>query len=99
MRSYFLNNLPFCSGYGEGVSVCGQVDEALGDGQGNSLILQKEAPRSWIFQIAYTQAFLRRRKLKATGFYLSTIPDNEQRADSSPDSYAEYDHTVEGLFG
>jgi len=59
----------------------------------------KGSARSWIFQIAYTQAFLRRRKLKANGIYLSPIPDNQRRAPSSCDSYAEYDHTVEGLFG
>jgi RNA polymerase sigma-70 factor (ECF subfamily) len=59
----------------------------------------KGPARSWIVQIAYTQAFLRRRKLRASGFYLSAIPDRTLQSDSGRNSGAEYDHTVEGLFG
>src|SRR5262245_29053550 len=43
--------------------------------------------RSWIVQVAYTQALLRRRVLKANGFYSSRIPDMqiEGRQDGKPD--------------
>ncbi len=36
----------------------------------------KGPARSWIFQIAYTQAFLQRRKLKSLGFYAPGIADD-----------------------
>jgi len=55
--------------------------------------------RSWIFQVAYTQAFLRRRRLKADGFYASGIPDTTREVESRAASGADYDRTVEGLFG
>src|SRR5215475_11486875 len=35
----------------------------------------KGSARSWLYQIAYTQAFLRRRHLKGHGFYSSGIED------------------------
>lgn len=57
----------------------------------------KGSARSWIFQIAYTQAFIRRRQLKSIGFYASGI--TETPPDSNPSSGAEYDRTVEALFG
>ncbi len=55
--------------------------------------------RSWIFQIAYTQAFIRRRQLNVIGFYASGIADTQQ--ESIPQRYtgADYDQTVEALFG
>jgi RNA polymerase sigma-70 factor (ECF subfamily) len=56
----------------------------------------KSSARSWIFQIAYTQAFLRRRQLKSRGFYASGSADNPHLPTSSA---AHYDQTVEGLFG
>jgi RNA polymerase sigma-70 factor (ECF subfamily) len=59
----------------------------------------KGSARSWIFQVAYTQAFLRRRELKAHGFYLSAIPDKPVECHQSNDKGADYDHSVEGLFG
>jgi RNA polymerase sigma-70 factor (ECF subfamily) len=59
----------------------------------------KSSARSWIFQIAYTQAFLRRRQLKARGFYASGIADRPPETDPRTTSGAEYDQTVEGLFG
>ena len=56
--------------------------------------------RSWIIQVAYTQAFLRRRRLKAQGFYLSGIADKAVEGHQPETSGgANYDHTVEGLFG
>jgi RNA polymerase sigma-70 factor, ECF subfamily len=59
----------------------------------------KGAARSWIFQIAYTQAFLRRRDLKSHGLYASGIADNLRETKPSHGSGADYDQTVEGLFG
>jgi RNA polymerase sigma-70 factor, ECF subfamily len=59
----------------------------------------KGSARSWIFQIAYTQAFLRRRFLKAHGFYASGIADKLSGIEPRTSPGADYDHTVEGLFG
>jgi RNA polymerase sigma-70 factor (ECF subfamily) len=60
----------------------------------------KGSARSWIIQVAYTQAFLRRRHLKARGFYLSGIPDKPVECHQPvSDGGADYDRTVEGLFG
>ena len=59
----------------------------------------KSCARSWIFQVAYTQAFLRRRQLKARGFYSSGITDNTRETGIQAISGADYDQTVEGLFG
>ena len=35
----------------------------------------KGSARSWIFQVAYTQALIRRRQLKSHGLYASAITD------------------------
>jgi RNA polymerase sigma-70 factor (ECF subfamily) len=59
----------------------------------------KGSARSWIVQVAYTQAFLRRRHLKCHGFYMSAIPDRPSETDLQSYSGAEYDKSVEGLFG
>ena len=59
----------------------------------------KGSTRSWIVQVAYTQALLRRRHLKAQGFYLSGITDKPIECDQASNKEAHYDHTVEGLFG
>jgi RNA polymerase sigma-70 factor (ECF subfamily) len=50
-------------------------------------------------QVAYTQALLRRRRLKSQGFYLSGIPDKPDECGQTNNKGADYDHTVEGLFG
>jgi len=59
----------------------------------------KGSASSWIVQVAYTQAFLRRRELKSHGFYLSGITDKPLECHQSRDIGAEYDQSVEGLFG
>jgi RNA polymerase sigma-70 factor (ECF subfamily) len=59
----------------------------------------KGSARSWIFQVAYTQALMRRRQLKSQGFYLSIIPDKRVECDRPTAEGADYDHTLEGLFG
>ncbi len=55
--------------------------------------------RSWIMQVAYTQALMRRRQLKSHGFYASVITDKafENRPCGAEDAH--YDSTVEGFFG
>jgi RNA polymerase sigma-70 factor (ECF subfamily) len=59
----------------------------------------KGSASSWIVQVAYTQALLRRRRLKAQGFYLSGITDKPDECGQANNKGADYDHTVEGLFG
>ncbi len=59
----------------------------------------KGSARSWILQVAYTQALLRRRRLKSQGFYASSIADKLQGSESPDNSEAKYDLSVEGLFG
>jgi RNA polymerase sigma-70 factor, ECF subfamily len=60
----------------------------------------KGSASSWIVQVAYTQAFLRRRRLKAQGFYLSGIADKAVDGHQvEANGGADYDRTVEGLFG
>jgi RNA polymerase sigma-70 factor (ECF subfamily) len=59
----------------------------------------KGSANSWIVQVAYTQALLRRRRLKSQGFYMSGITDKPVENGQGNDKGADYDHTVEGLFG
>ena len=59
----------------------------------------KGSASSWIVQVAYTQALLRRRRLKSQGFYSSGITDKRDECEQANDKGADYDHTVEGLFG
>lgn len=59
----------------------------------------KGSARSWLIQVAYTQALLRRRELKSHGFYLSGITDRPVECHQPFDKGADYDHSVEGLFG
>jgi RNA polymerase sigma-70 factor (ECF subfamily) len=59
----------------------------------------KGSASSWIVQVAYTQALLRRRRLKVHGFYLSGITDKSNECAQQDHKGADYDHTVEGLFG
>jgi RNA polymerase sigma-70 factor, ECF subfamily len=59
----------------------------------------KGTARSWILQVAYTQAFMRRRQLSARGFYASVITDNVAEDSHQNAPGAHYDNTVEGFFG
>jgi RNA polymerase sigma-70 factor (ECF subfamily) len=59
----------------------------------------KGSARSWIVQVAYTQALLRRRQLKSHGFYLSGITDKAVECRQLSDRGADYDRSVEGIFG
>jgi len=60
---------------------------------------KKGSPRSWIVQVAYTQAFMRRRRLigRSTREYECVKSGNE--GPWCADGSAEYDQSVEGLFG
>jgi len=59
----------------------------------------KGSASSWIVQVAYTQALLRRRQLKSQGFYLSEMTDKSVECHQRSNKGADYDHSVEGLFG
>ena len=59
----------------------------------------KGSARSWISQVAYTQAFILRRRLKSQGFYASTIADRAAETGIFAAKDAHYDNTVEGFFG
>lgn len=59
----------------------------------------KGSGRSWIMQIAYTQAFIRRRRLKSRPVQASEIANNLCEVEPRANSDADYDQTVEGLFG
>jgi RNA polymerase sigma-70 factor (ECF subfamily) len=59
----------------------------------------KGSARSWLIQVAYTQAFLHRRALNSHGFYAPSGTDRPVKIDppSVPETHHEY--TVEGFFG
>jgi len=59
----------------------------------------KGSARSWIVQVAYTQAFLRRRHLNSRRFYSSVNMDKTNGKGCAVNGVADYDHSVEGLFG
>jgi len=60
---------------------------------------QKGSARSWIVQVAYTQAFLRRRRLRSLGFYLSGIEDKPRESESISSDLFHYDDCAEARFG
>jgi RNA polymerase sigma-70 factor, ECF subfamily len=55
--------------------------------------------RSWIFQVTYTQALIRRRQLKSHGFYVSAKPDGPTENELPGSEGVMYEFTVEGFFG
>ena len=59
----------------------------------------KGSARSWIFQVAYTQALVRRRRLKSHGFYASAITDIPTESILASTERANYDQSAEGFFG
>jgi RNA polymerase sigma-70 factor (ECF subfamily) len=59
----------------------------------------KGSARSWIFQVAYTQAFIRRRQLQSQGFYSSATTGTIAEASDLNAQGTRYDFTVEGCFG
>jgi DNA-directed RNA polymerase specialized sigma24 family protein len=54
----------------------------------------KGPARSWIIQVAYTQALLRRRELKSHGFYLSGVLDRPVESEQNSNNGARYDSLV-----
>jgi RNA polymerase sigma-70 factor (ECF subfamily) len=59
----------------------------------------KGPARSWLIQVAYTQALLRRRKLKSHGFYLPSTAERPVENLTYERVAAPCDYTVEGVFG
>jgi RNA polymerase sigma-70 factor, ECF subfamily len=59
----------------------------------------KGSARSWIVQVAYTQALIRKRQLNSRGFYASTITDRSSESVPRASEVAHYENTTEGLFG
>jgi RNA polymerase sigma-70 factor, ECF subfamily len=62
-------------------------------------VRSKGTARSWILQVAYTQALMRRRELKSHGFYYPTAADSAADSAASVGYRAHHEYTVEGLFG
>ncbi len=67
--------------------------------KGSSFDGTKGAARSWIVQIAYSQALMRRRDLKSHGLRSSTIVDKHKVSEPAGNSDTEYEGSVEGQFG
>ena len=61
--------------------------------------VSKGPARSWLIQVAYTQALLRRRKLKSHGFYQAATADKPMANQPGRNPGAPYDYTAEGIFG
>lgn len=59
----------------------------------------KGPARSWLIQVAYTQALLRRRELKCHGFYAPPVTDRRAEADSPLVRGTDYDHSLQAFFG
>lgn len=59
----------------------------------------KGTARSWLIQVAYTQAFLRRRALNSHGFYAPAVSDRPAETEPSFVQGTHHDCTVEGFFG
>lgn len=59
----------------------------------------KGPARSWLLQVAYTQAFLRRRALNSHGLYAPAAIDRPAGTDPSFVQGTHHGYTVEGFFG
>jgi RNA polymerase sigma factor (sigma-70 family) len=59
----------------------------------------KGSARGWLIQVAYTQAFMRRRKVNSDGFRSSEIRDGDQQSGPAEGNGADNDHPLETLFG
>jgi RNA polymerase sigma-70 factor, ECF subfamily len=62
-------------------------------------VRSKGAARSWIIQVAYSQALMRRRLLKSHGFNASAAADTPAQIDPSVGHGTHDEYTVEGFFG
>ena len=61
--------------------------------------ISKGCARSWIVQITYTQALMRRRKLTSHGFYASVKADRSTENEADVATGVKYELTIEGFFG
>lgn len=59
----------------------------------------KGPARSWLIQVAYTQALLRRRALNSRGFYAPAGTDRPAETEPSFVQRTHHDYTVEAFFG
>jgi RNA polymerase sigma-70 factor (ECF subfamily) len=59
----------------------------------------KGSARSWIVQVAYTQAFMLRRRRRAQAYNASVITDNVAEDSQHSAHGTHYDDSVEGFFG
>lgn len=59
----------------------------------------KGSALSWLIQVAHTQAFQRRRKLKSHGLYELPNGESPGRPEAAEENGSDYDQSVEGLFG
>jgi RNA polymerase sigma-70 factor (ECF subfamily) len=59
----------------------------------------KGSARGWLIQVAYTQAFMRRRKVNSGGFRSSEIRDSDRQSGPEEGNGADDDHPLETFFG
>ena len=59
----------------------------------------KGSARGWLIQVAYTQAFMRRRKVNSGGFRPSEIRDGDRQSGPEERNGADDDHPLETFFG
>ena len=59
----------------------------------------KGSARGWLIQVAYTQAFMRRRKVNSSGFRSSEIRDGDRQSGPEERNGADDDHPLETFFG
>jgi RNA polymerase sigma-70 factor, ECF subfamily len=59
----------------------------------------KGSARGWLIQVAYTQAFMLRRKVNSGGFRSSEIRDGDRQSGLEEGNGADDDHPLETFFG
>jgi RNA polymerase sigma-70 factor, ECF subfamily len=59
----------------------------------------KGSARGWLIQVAYTQAFMRRRKVNSGGFRSSEIRDGDRPSGPEEGNRADDDYPLETFFG
>ncbi len=59
----------------------------------------KGSARGWLIQVAYTQAFMRRRKVSSGGLRSSEIRDGDRQSGPEDGNGADGDHPLETFFG
>jgi RNA polymerase sigma-70 factor, ECF subfamily len=59
----------------------------------------KGSARGWLIQVAYTQAFMLRRKVNSGGFRSSEIRDDDRQSGLEEGNGADDDHPLETFFG